>query len=132
MCLLLTIRFLILLHIGTNDVTEDYDLSNAPSRLKSLIEQIFNDIPTVQLLVAQIVPSANQTFNDKIQTFNAAIPDLVSFEQAQGYNVNLVDMNSALTQNDLFDDIHPTQSGYDKMADVWSTALEPLLPLAYK
>ncbi len=113
-------------------MTEDYDLSNAPSRLKSLIEQIFNDIPTVQLLVAQIVPSANQTFNDKIQTFNAAIPDLVSFEQAQGYNVNLVDMNSALTQNDLFDDIHPTQSGYDKMADVWSTALEPLLPLAYK
>ncbi len=113
-------------------MTEDYDLSNAPSRLQSLLEQIFKDIPTVQLLVAQIVPSSNQTFNDRIQTFNAAIPNIVSFEQGQGYNINFVDMNSALTQNDLCDQIHPTQSGYDKMADVWSTAIEPLLPLEYK
>ncbi len=122
---------MILLHVGTNDLTQDYDLLNAPNRLKSLIDQIFHSIPTVQLLVAQLVPSTNQTFNDRIRAYNAAIPAIVSFERSQGYNINFVDMNSALTQNDLFDDIHPTQSGYDNMADVWSTAIEPLLPLEF-
>ncbi len=120
---------MILLHIGTNDVVENYDLINAPSRLKSLIEQIFHSIPTVRLLVAQIVPSTNQTYNDSIQKFNAAIPAIVGFEQAKGYNINFVDTNSALTQNDLFDDIHPRLSGYNKMADVWATAIQPLLPV---
>ena len=120
---------MVLLHIGTNDVVQDYDLINAPNRLKSLLDQIFHSIPTVQLLVAQITPSTSDTFNARIQTYNAAIPDIVSFEQAQGYSIKLVDMNSALTDSDLVDSVHPTQYGYDKMADVWATAIQPLLPL---
>jgi len=38
--------------------------------------------------------------------------------------VHLVDMHSAVTTGDLIDGIHPTATGYDKMAATWFGALQ--------
>ncbi|TDC43991.1 RICIN domain-containing protein [Micromonospora sp. KC213] len=113
----------VLLHIGTNDVLQNYDLPGAPRRLSTLIDRITNTVPGADVFVAQIIPLANAGQNNAARTFNAAIPGIVRDKVAAGKRVHLVDMHSALTTADLIDGVHPTAGGYDKMAATWYAAL---------
>jgi len=113
----------VLLHIGTNDVLQNFNVSTAPNRLSTLIDHITNTAPTAEVFVAQIIPLANSGQENAVRTFNAAIPGIVQSKVNAGKHVHLVDMHSALTPADLTDGIHPTASGYDKMAATWLTAL---------
>ena len=113
----------VLLHIGTNDILQNYDLANAPNRLSGLIDHIAATLPSAEVFVAQIIPLANTAQNAQLRTFNAAIPGIVQSRAAAGKHVHLVDMYDALTTADLADGIHPNAGGYDKMAAVWYSAL---------
>ncbi|MFL6115090.1 MAG: ricin-type beta-trefoil lectin domain protein [Catenulispora sp.] len=114
----------VLLHIGTNDVLQNYDVANAPNRLSALIDHITATAPGAEVFVAQIIPLANSGQNSQIRTFNAAVPGIVSSKVSAGKHVHLVDMYDALTTSDLADGVHPTATGYDKMAAVWYSALQ--------
>jgi lysophospholipase L1-like esterase len=113
----------VLLHIGTNDILQNDDVANAPARLSALIDHITATVPTAEVFVAQIIPLANSSQNAQVQTYNAAIPGIVSSKVAAGEHVHLVDMYDALTTADLADGVHPNAGGYDKMAAVWYSAL---------
>jgi lysophospholipase L1-like esterase len=113
----------VLLHIGTNDVLQNFNLSGAPGRLSALIDRITSTAPTAEVFVAQIIPLANSGQEAAVRTFNAAIPGIVQSKVNAGRHVHLVDMHSALTAADLIDGIHPTAGGYNKMAAVWFAAL---------
>lgn len=113
----------VLLHIGTNDVLQNYNLSGAPSRLSTLIDHITAGAPNAEVFVATIIPLANSGQEAAARTYNAAIPGIVQSKVNAGKHVHLVDMHSALTVADLTDGVHPTATGYDKMAAVWYSAL---------
>ena len=113
----------VLLHIGTNDISQNYDLPNAPNRLSALIDHITATAPTAELFVAQIIPLTSTTLNAKVRTFNAAIPGIVASKVKAGKRVHLVDMYDAVPTSDLADGVHPNATGYDKMAAVWYKAL---------
>ncbi|GAA3437552.1 SGNH/GDSL hydrolase family protein [Kutzneria kofuensis] len=113
----------VLLHIGTNDVLQNYDVANAPNRLSGLIDHITATVPTAEVFVATIIPIANAGQEQAGQRYNAAIPGIVQSKAAAGKHVHLVDMHAALTAADLVDGVHPTAAGYDKMAATWFTAL---------
>jgi lysophospholipase L1-like esterase len=114
----------VLLHIGTNDVLQNFNLSTAPNRLSTLIDHITSTAPTAEVFVAQITPLASASQDNAVRTFNATIPGIVQSKVNSGKHVHLVDMHSALTAADLTDGIHPTASGYDKMAATWYSALQ--------
>ncbi|UAC02182.1 RICIN domain-containing protein [Dactylosporangium vinaceum] len=111
----------ILLHIGTNDMNQDYDVANAPARLSALIDKIRANDPGVELFVAQITPESNATYEARVQAYNAAIPGIVA---QKGAKTHLVDMHSAITTADLADGVHPNAAGYDKMGLRWYSALQ--------
>ena len=113
----------VLLHIGTNDVLQNNNVANAPARLSALIDHITATAPSAEVFVAQIIPLANSGQNAQVQTYNAAIPGIVSSKVSAGKHVHLVDMYHALNTSDLADGVHPTAGGYDKMAAVWYSAL---------
>jgi lysophospholipase L1-like esterase len=113
----------VLLHIGTNDVIQNTDLPNAPSRLSGLIDKITNTVPTAEVFVATIIPLGSSSQEAAVRTYNAAVPGLVQSKANAGRHVHLVDMHSALTTADLADGIHPNAGGYDKMAAAWFAAL---------
>jgi lysophospholipase L1-like esterase len=121
------------LMIGTNDVNIQLDLATAPQRLGALMDRILDGAPEVTLIVAQIVPSRDAALNQRIMTYNAAIPALVNARVAAGKRIQLVDMYTAFTalsgyQTALLADVlHPNDTGYSRMADVWFAALGPLL-----
>jgi lysophospholipase L1-like esterase len=114
----------VLLHIGTNDVLQNFNLSTAPARLSALIDHITATVPNAQVFVATIIPIANATAEARARTFNAAVPGIVQSKVNAGKHVHLVNMANALTTADLIDGIHPNATGYDKMAATWFAALQ--------
>ena len=124
---------IVTLMIGTNDMNDGDDVTNAPARLADLIDSITSINPELLLVVAQIIPSQTDTLNTTIQAYNAAIPALVQARATAGKHVVMVDMYDAFAADanyktaDLSDDLHPNDSGYALMAGVWYTKLAPLL-----
>ncbi|TQS19978.1 GDSL family lipase [Microbispora hainanensis] len=114
----------VLLHIGTNDVLQNYNVSGAPQRLSTLIDHITAAAPDAEVFVATIIPLSNSGQEAAARTFNSAIPGIVQSKANSGKHVHLVDMHSKLTTGDLIDGIHPTANGYDKMAAAWYAALQ--------
>ncbi len=111
----------VLLHIGTNDITQNRDLANAPTRLAALVDKITSTSPQTEVFVATLIPVS---FADsQVRAYNAAIPGMVSSRAANGKRVHLVDMYRAVTTADLVDGVHPNATGYDKMAAAWFAAL---------
>ena len=111
----------VLLHIGTNDITQNRDLANAPARLAAVVDKITSTSPQTDVFVATLIPVS---FADaKVRAYNAAIPGIVSSRAAAGKKVHLVDMYQAVSTADLPDGVHPNATGYDKMAAAWFAAL---------
>ncbi|MET9697815.1 ricin-type beta-trefoil lectin domain protein [Streptomyces sp. NPDC006529] len=106
------------LMIGTNDLAGSYQVSTAPARLKSLVNQITADVPDATVLVASLVVSTSGAEEQFRAAYNQAIPQIVSEAQSAGKHVAYVDMSS-LTTADLADALHPNDAGYEKMADAF-------------
>ncbi|MDI5966465.1 GDSL-type esterase/lipase family protein [Streptomyces sp. SL13] len=113
----------VLLHIGTNDMTQDYDPADAPARLSKLIGDITTADPGADVLVSDLIPIADPTAEALAEQYNAAVPGVVADWAAQGRHVHFVSMHDALTTADLTDGVHPTPGGYSKMAARWYSAL---------
>lgn len=124
---------LVLLMIGTNDINLNFEVEQAPARLDHLIGRILELRPKVKVLVASVPPinDARNQFrtgndfmaNSRVQAFNAAIPALVAARQANGQNVQFVDVYKTLTIADIEDGLHPTRAGFDKIGDAFYRAI---------
>ncbi|HEV7963665.1 MAG TPA: SGNH/GDSL hydrolase family protein [Actinoplanes sp.] len=113
----------VLLHIGTNDMNQNFDVAGAPGRLGALLDRIAADMPSATVVVAAIVPSTDATVNGRVNAFNAAVPGVV----AQHANARFADLNSTITAADMADALHPSDAGYAKMASLWYSALEGIV-----
>jgi lysophospholipase L1-like esterase len=124
---------IVLLMIGTNDMTIELDLPNAPARLGALIDKITEAAPQALVVVAQIVPTMDDVQNRRVMTYNAAMPALVKERAEAGKHVVLVDMYGAFTARAdfesslMFDRVHPKDAGYEVMAGVWYEAIRRFL-----
>lgn len=120
---------IVLLMAGTNDMTDTDTVSGAPARLASLIDGILAAAPNALLVVAQIVPTRLDARNTLVETFKAALPEIVRTRAAAGKHIVLVDMYRAFAANPAYktarlaDDLHPNDAGFAAMADVWYQAV---------
>ncbi|MCL1475079.1 GDSL-type esterase/lipase family protein, partial [Argonema antarcticum] len=116
----------IMLMIGTNDILQNYDVSNAGNRLNTLVDKITSKVPNARLFLGSIPPSFK--FADdaaQVATFNTQVLQIANNKVSQGKKVTFVDINSKLNENDLADKIHPTIDGYTKIGNAWYDALLP-------
>ncbi len=117
----------VLLHIGTNDAGGGNLFTNAVDRLDALITRIALCQPSAHLIVTTLIPRAEPTETTISNVFNRFVPDKVASQQALGRNVHFLDMHAFLTTNDMYDTVHPTASGYAKMAGAWHTAITNII-----
>ncbi|GAB1821963.1 hypothetical protein HerbRD11066_51270 [Herbidospora sp. RD11066] len=107
------------LHLGTNDMIQNYQASTAPDRLMGLIDRIFVFRPTVAVVVSTLVPARTSSIDARIRQFNQRLPEMVRARQEAGRHIVLVDM-AAVTPNDIADDVHPNDNGYRKMGQIFN------------
>ena len=136
---------IILLHIGTNGLNPD------PTGVKNILNEIdryeFDYTTKITVILARIIdwvpPNATVTaFNDNVEDMawlrvndpnDPAYPDRIIF----GPDVDMEDGAGIVYRlytdplgGDMWDFLHPTADGYSKMAGVWFSALEGILPQA--
>ena len=119
---------IVLLHIGTND----------HGTFTGGVDSILNEIDRyevtsgrpVKVIVAMIIDRQKQ--NDEIiGLFNDNLKELIGSRIKNGDNLTLVDMyrGAGMVRTDYADLTHPNDSGYRKMAAVWTkTLLSPYTP----
>ena len=113
----------ILLLIGTNDYGQGYDTANATNRLEALIAKMATVRPFAKIIVANLL-KRGEPYDTQIQTtFNPFVPGIVARQAALGRQVYFTNLRAALTLADTFDNLHPTQAGYNKMATNWFAAI---------
>lgn len=112
---------IVLLHVGTNDVAQEYQMEQAPSRLQALVEIVCQRRPGVRLVVASIGARDNPW--TVLTDYNAGIQGVVATVRKGGCNAQFLDMNKVMRMADLPDDAHPNETGYRKMADSWFPVL---------
>jgi lysophospholipase L1-like esterase len=121
---------IILLMIGTNDMySQSQPVAQAPMRLGALLDKIFQANTHALLVVAQITPLQNSTWEMQVQTYNAAIPALVQARATAGKHIALADMHTGFMVATMLssDGVHPNMTGYDHMGDVWYAAIKGVL-----
>ena len=137
---------IILLHIGTNDVSaanEDY--REVEGILSVIDDYEFTSGKNAWVILALIVDRGCDPYiplcpkSQETRDFNDDVRDLVFFPRhTAGDNILLVNMQNGAGINyerwdiggDMWDNIHPFESGFAKMADLWFTGLMDILPQA--
>jgi lysophospholipase L1-like esterase len=113
----------VLMHIGTNDFGQNFNTATAIDRLDALILKIATLRPYAHIVVTNLM-ERNEPANSNIQTlFNPFVEARVNAHAAAGRRVTFLDMRSAVPVADMPDALHPSQVGYDKMADAWLPAI---------
>ena len=120
------------LMIGTNDILSDYELDKSYDRLSALVDKAFEKMPEGAVLIMATIPDMDATDNtyidksmsveymDKcIANYNDAVRAVAEDKKAEGKNIMLADVHSAITKEDLYDGVHPNEEGYKKIAYFW-------------
>jgi hypothetical protein len=126
----------VLLHIGTNW------LNSSPDDVEHLLNEIDryeNEFSTdVTVILARIInrighicPAGSLT-----TSFNNNVENMANTRITNGDKIIIADMECSASldyrappDGDMLDLLHPTDSGYAKMADVWMDKLDDILPL---
>ena len=118
---------IVLLHAGTNDLNKGQTVASTITDLTNVINKFRSANPGVVVLIAQIIPIAG--LDAKVQELNQSIATLAGQMNTATSPVVAVDLYTGFSiSTDLkTDGIHPTESGYQKMAADWFAALAPFL-----
>ncbi|MBB6610721.1 gliding motility-associated C-terminal domain-containing protein [Pontibacter sp. Tf4] len=132
---------IILLHIGTNSLGYDQNITELESILKEVDAYEARAKREVTVVLAQIIKQCTdcganaedmQWDIQNTATYNQRMKEMATRRQAAGDRLVLVDMANGAGLNysrlaDMHDYLHPNSSGYDKMAQVWFGALKSML-----
>jgi len=110
---------IILLHIGTNDITAGGQNANEVGSILDEIDRFSTDTKVILALIID-----RQTHSPATAQFNIDVNYMAQSRIDAGDDIFVVNMESALNYTtDMTDNLHPNDAGYAKMADVWYDAL---------
>jgi lysophospholipase L1-like esterase len=121
---------IVLLHIGTNDITQGNQDANEVNGILNVIDAYeANNNRHVTVFLALIINRTDSIpLGQATTAFNNDVNVMALGRIAGGDDIVIVDMESALSYPaDLADGVHPNDTGYTKMASVWYGALADYL-----
>ena len=118
----------VLLMIGTNDFSANFNVASAQTRLANLLSDLATRRPYAKIILATLPLRADSAALEAQQVaFNSAIPGIVNDQLALSRQVSYVDIHAALLAADLQEGVHPTATGYGKIADTWFPAISSVI-----
>ena len=119
---------IVLLMIGTNDMTANRDLSECEKDLHSLLDYILADMPSDGIVFLASIPefTAYGGNAQRVANYNNTVKKVASDYQNSGKNVRFADVHGCLDgMNDMDSDkLHPTDKGYEKIGKFWAGIVE--------
>lgn len=82
---------LVLINAGVNDCTYNVDIPNIGTRMNSLLDDVYNNIPGVTVLLSTLLPSLDATADECHASVNAQYRSLVTTRISQGYKIRLAE-----------------------------------------
>ncbi|MBR1382431.1 MAG: hypothetical protein IJ555_01270, partial [Ruminococcus sp.] len=113
------------LMVGTNDILSHYELDKAGERLEALVDVVLSYIPEDGMLFLATIPDMDSTakipdatddydtyidqdtftseyMDQCVSDYNEKVKALVEKKKSEGKNIELADVHSALTKDDLY------------------------------
>lgn len=129
----------ILLHIGTNGLEGVANIAPFVTHVSGILDEVDSYETNITVIVARIIHNmvldAGNFNSDSSVThqYNDALEQMVNERIAAGDKLLMVDMEDGagiiyVLGEDMVDTWHPSESGYNKMADQWFARLEDFLP----
>jgi lysophospholipase L1-like esterase len=114
----------VLLHIGTNDITAGDQDANEVNGILDVIDD-YEDANNKHVTVILALIINRKPYNAATTAFNNDVNNMALSRIANGDDIIIVNMESALNyETDMnWDGLHPNNNGYTKMAAVWYNAL---------
>ncbi|HEX9652876.1 MAG TPA: GDSL-type esterase/lipase family protein, partial [bacterium] len=118
----------VLLHVGTNDISNADANSSTILEISQIVDAIKNKNANTKIILASLVPRIDSpTFDDNTSALNALIEDLVQSKRGAGVKIWYAGMNEIFKANANFaaeyftapDGVHPNDAGYGIMAQVY-------------
>jgi lysophospholipase L1-like esterase len=121
---------IVLLHSGHNHSVEEHPVPGIVAATEQLIAAFRAVNPHVTVLLAQVIPAGKLPKYAYLPELNEALATLAARLNTPAQRVILVDQASGFDwrTDTVADHVHPNARGAEKMADIWFTALRPVLP----
>ncbi len=118
---------IVLLHIGTNDITAGGQDANEVNDILNEIDRYEADSNEAIIVILALIID-RYPHSDPTTQFNIDVNDMAQNRIATGDDIIVIDMEHALSYpNDMYDSVHPNDTGYAKMADVWFDVLDSVI-----
>lgn len=116
---------LVILHIGTNDISSDQTPESTANEISSILDAVHSFDKNIKIILASLAPRTDGKDNNT-NSLNSLLETLVQTKASGGYRVFYAPMNEIYKCNPTWaaqylsaDDIHPNDAGYNVMAQVW-------------
>ncbi|KAL4874886.1 SGNH hydrolase-type esterase domain-containing protein [Aspergillus karnatakaensis] len=113
---------LILINVGTNDGLQNNDISDADSRIDTLITNLFTAIPNTTIILSTLLPNTHA--QRVVSRISREYRNLAGRRRSAGDRVVLAEMSYFIGSEMLVDGTHPDNQGYKNMAAVWWAAVQ--------
>jgi lysophospholipase L1-like esterase len=115
----------ILVNAGTNDCSQDRDVDHLGERMLAMLEHLLVMSPRATIVLSSLIVNKDAAVEERVLRVNEQYRDVVAKLGSKGKRVVFVDMHdkSGPRVGDMFDNTHPNDKGYKKMAVLWYNAL---------
>jgi lysophospholipase L1-like esterase len=116
----------VLILLGTNDILGATPMDRLRGTIETLVRSIVEQSPNTTVVLASIPPIHKiEARNADVDAYNAMLPEIVAKERALNPRIEFADIHSVSTDPaDLSGDkVHPSATGYNKMAALWYSIL---------
>lgn len=131
---------IVLLHIGTNDIRSYHDPQATASAVSGILEEIYRygseHNRQIWVILALIINQQNPPCLNCLETttYNNALRQMAQNRIQKGDKIIIVDMENGAgidyrqpPDGDMWNLLHPYETGYQKMANVWFDGLKQIL-----
>jgi len=122
----------ILLLIGTNDMTANRDKKSCENDLHTVLDYFYRDMKEEGVVIIGTIPEFREYGGtaERVANFNSVVKKVYNDYAKEGKKIKFVDIHGGLNgMKDIGEDkLHPTGKGYQKIAKNWFKALKKILP----
>jgi len=121
---------IILLIIGTNDMTANRNLDACASDLRDLVDYMLQDMPAGGVIFMGSIPefTAYGGNPQRVGNYNQTVKKVADEYKSKGKNVIFADTHGSLSGSDIgSDQLHPNGNGYKKIGNYWAQVIDEYL-----